>query len=142
LSYDLAIIIVYGPHAYFHDGLRIQKWKHELLSDGSHFSFMGNLAQFFVTLVSWGALMLAADFCSMLIHQIIDKYGHWAKTGLCFLGGAALLLFAGAFFGSDTLGLGPLYAFIGGTVLTLESFYLIFRRRRPAKSAVQPYRHY
>ncbi|HET6842229.1 MAG TPA: hypothetical protein VFK06_11180 [Candidatus Angelobacter sp.] len=96
---------------------------------------MGNLAQFFVTLVSWVALMLAADFCSMLIHQIIDKYGHWAKTGLCFVGGVALLLFAGAFFGSDTLGLAPLYAFIGGTVLTLESFFLLFRRL--AKSEAQ-----
>ena len=122
LSDDLAILIAYGPHAYH--------WKHELLSNGLHLSFMGRLAQFPVTLVFWGALMLAADFCSMLIHQIVDKYGHWAKTGLYFLGGAVLLLFAVAFYGSAPLG--PIYAFIGGPVLILESFFLLFRR--PAKS--------
>jgi|SRR5579859_2557605 len=135
LSNDLAIIIHYGPHAYFHHGLRVYS-KYGILSDGSYFPFVGSLAQFPVTLVFWVALMLTADFCAMLIHYIVDKYGHWAKTGLCFFCGVALLVFAGVFYDSYTLGLAPLYALIGGTVLTLESFSLLFRR--PAKSEAQP----
>lgn len=130
LADALAIIIAYGPHAYFRDGLRIYDWKHGILSDGSHISFVGSLVQVPATLALWVVLILATDFCSMLVNQIVHKNGRWLKTSLCFFGGVALLLFAGSLYREGAWGAHPipLSALIGGMVLIWKSFVLLFRR--------------
>ena len=130
LADALAIIIAYGLHAYFRDGLRIYDWKHGILSDGSHLSFIGGLVQVPTTLVLWVALIFATDFCSMLINQSIHEKGRWLKTVLCFSGGAALLLFAISLYREGSWGVHPvpLSALIGGAVLIWKSSGLLFTR--------------
>lgn len=130
LADALAILIAYGPHAYFRNGLRIYDWKHGILSDGSHLSFAGGLVQVPATLTLCVALIFATDFCSMLINQSVHKKGRWLKTCFCFFGGAALLLFAGSLYREGSWGLHPvpLSALIGGTVLIWKGFGLLFTR--------------
>lgn len=125
----LAIVVAYGPHAYFSNGLRIYDWKHGILSDGSHLSLLGAMVQIPATLVTLAALIFATDFCSALASQSVQRNGPWLKTGLCFFGGAALLLFAGSLYRDHTWGAHPipLSAAIGGTVLIGKGFSLFFR---------------
>ncbi len=56
-----AVIIAYGPHAYFREGLNISNWKHDLLSNGAYLSFTGKLVQVPTTLILWAETIYAAD---------------------------------------------------------------------------------
>ena len=129
LADALAIVVAYGPRAYFHEGLRIYDWKHGILSDGSHLSFVGGLVQVPSTLVLWVALIFATDFCSMMIQHIVRRTSPWLESAFCFFGAAGLLLFAASLYHQSGWGLHPvpLSALIGGTVLIWKGFARVFR---------------
>jgi len=131
LTDAFAIIVAYGPHAYFHDGLHIVNWKHNLLSNGGYLSPMGHLLKVCCTLVLWGAAIGATDFCSMLIQRIIRRNGRWVEVAFRLLGGTALLAVAGYLNRQAhwRLVLHPisLAALIGGAVLIWKSLASIFR---------------
>ena len=130
LADALAIVIAYGPHAFFSQGLRIADWKHGILSDGSHLSAAGVLVQIPGTLALCVAFLFATDFCSMRINQIVPENRPSLKAALSLVGGAALLLFAGSLYREGAWGAHPvpLSALIGGTVLVWKGFALLFSR--------------
>jgi len=130
LADAFAIIVAYGPHAYFREGLRISDWKHGLLSNGAYLSFGGKLVEVPTTLMLWAAAIYGADFCSMIIQQIISRNGRWTGMALRLVGGAALLAFAGHLYRQGRWGLHPVpfSALIGGAVLIWKGFASISRK--------------
>jgi len=130
LAGAFAIIVAYGPHAYFREGLHISDWKHDLLSNGAHLSFTGKLVQILTTLMLLVFAIYGADFCSMLIQQIIRRNGRWTGTAFRLVGGAALLAFAAHLYRQGNWGLHPvpLSALIGGAALIWKTFASISRK--------------
>jgi hypothetical protein len=125
----LAIIAACGPHAYFREGLHVSDWKHDLLSNGAYLSFTAKLVPMPQLLCPGAAATMAADFCSMIIEQII-----WRKrraTGMAFrpVGGAALRVFAWHLYRQGSWGLHqvPWSALMGGAVLMWKGFASILR---------------
>ena len=124
LADAFAIIVAYGPHAYFREGLYISDWKHDLLSSGAYLSFTGKLVEIPTTLMLWAATIYAADFCSMLIQQTIHRNGRWTGMAFRLAGGSTLLTFAAYLYRQGGSGLHPvpLSALIGGAVLVWKAF--------------------
>jgi len=129
LASALAIIIAYGPHAYFQEGLHIVDWKHDWLSNGGYLSFTGKLIEVILTLVLWFVLIYAADFSSMCIQQIIRRNGRWLEVAFRLLGGAALLAFSAHLYRHGNWGIHPIpfSALLGGSILLLKGLALIFK---------------
>jgi len=129
-----AVIIAYGPHAYFREGLYISNWKHDLLSNGAYLSFTGKLVQVPTTLILWAGTIYAADFCSMLIQQTIRGNARWRGMVFRLVGGAALLVFASCLYRQGNWGVHPvpLSALIGGVVLVWKGF------ASPLKKSIEP----
>ena len=94
LADTFAVILAYGPHAYFQEGLRVVDWKHGLLSNSAYLSLPGRLVEVPTTLILWLGAICTADFCSMIFQEIIRRNGRWAGTAFRVVGGAALLAFA------------------------------------------------
>ena len=130
LAEALAIIVAYGPHAYFLEGLRIIDWRHGTLSNGAYLSFMGWLIEGPGTLALWVAAICGADFCSMLMQQVARRNSRWVSTAFRLVGGATLLVFAGHLYRQANWGLHPvpLSALIGGAVLIWKGFASIFAK--------------
>jgi len=130
LASAFAVIVAYGPHAYFREGLYISDWKHDLLSSGAYLSFMGKLVEIPTTLILWAATIYAADLCSMLIQQIIHRKGRWTGMAFRLVGGSTLLTFAAYLYRQGGWGLHPvpLSALIGGAVLVWKAFASIFAK--------------
>jgi hypothetical protein len=130
LADAFALIVAYGPHAYFREGLHIVDWKHGVLSTGDSLSSVGKLIRVPTTLVLMAVAVYGADFCSMLIRQVIRRNGR--RTGMAFrlVGGATLLAFAGYLYREAGSGLHPvpLSALLGGAVLLWKAFASIFRK--------------
>ncbi len=124
LADAFAIIVAYGPHAYFRERLYISDWKHDLLSSGAYLSFMGKLVEIPATLMLWAATIYAADFCSMLIQQTIRRNGRWTGMAFRLVGGSTLLTFAAYLYRQGGWGPHPvpLSALIGGAVLVWKAF--------------------
>lgn len=124
LADAFALIVAYGWHAYFREGLRIVDWKHGVLSTGGCLSFVGRLVQISTTFLLIAVAVYGADFCSMLIQQGIQRKGRWVDTALRLLGGVTLLAFAISLYSQGGWGLHPipLSALIGGAVLIWKAF--------------------
>lgn len=71
-----------------------------------------------------------ADFCSMLIRQVVRRNGRWAGMAFRLMGGAALVAFARHLYDEGSWGLHPvpLSALLGGAVLVWKGFASIFRK--------------
>lgn len=119
----IAIIVSYGPHAFFIEGLRITNWKHDMLSNGTSLSFVAKLLEVLTTLVLMGVLVLSADFAAMLIRALAARNPPWVGVLLRLLGGAGLLLFARCIYrqGYPFNHPIPLAALAGGAVLILKA---------------------
>lgn len=130
LANAFALIVAYGPHAYFREGLHIVDWKHDVLSTGGTLSFVGKLVQVPTTLMLIAVAVYGADFCSMLIQQVIQRNGRWTGMAFRLMGGTALLAFARHLYGEGSWGLHPvpLSALLGGAVLVWKGFASIFRK--------------
>ena len=76
LANAFALIVAYGPHAYFREGLHIVDWKHDVLSTGGTLSFVGKLVQVPTTLMLIAVAVYGADFCTMLIQRAIRRNGY------------------------------------------------------------------
>jgi len=130
LADALAIIVAYGPNAYFREGLHVVDGKHDLLSNGAYLSFTGALVEILTTLMLWGAAILATDFGSMLIQRITQREGRWVGMIFRLIGGAALLAFAASLYRQGSWGLHPipLSALIGGVVLIWKGLAFLSRK--------------
>lgn len=130
LADAFAVIVAYGRHAYFREGLRIVDWKHDVLSTGGCLSFVGKLVKVLTTLMLMAVGVSGADFCSMHIQQVIRRNGRWTGMAFRLMGGTALLAFARHLYGEGGWGLHPvpLSALLGGAVLAWKGFASIFRK--------------
>jgi len=130
LADAFAVIVAYGPQAYFREGLHITDWKHGLLSNGAYLSFLGKLIEVPTTLMLLVVAVYAADFCSMLIEQSIRRNGRWMGTAFRLVGGTALLAFAAHLYRQGSWGLHPVpfSALIGGAALVWKALASIARK--------------
>jgi len=119
LADALAIIVAYGPSAYFHQGLHIANWKRGILSNGESLSILGRLVQVPSMLFLWIAAIHAADFVSMVLQQYLSTSNRWMSLPIRLLGGVALLYFAYSLYQQGHWGLHPvpLSALLGGIYL-------------------------
>jgi hypothetical protein len=125
----LFVILAYGPHAFFIDGLRISDWKHGVLSTGAKLPFFSNLVRILLTMLLWMSLIGVSEFSAGCLTTFLMHRPRWMSGIARFLGGVLLFLFVGWFWlPSPLFHPIPLAASIGGIVLIWKGVASIFRR--------------
>jgi hypothetical protein len=129
----IAIIVAYGPHAFFVEGLRITDGKHDALSNGAYLSFLGKLIEVLTTLVLMVLPVYGADFGTMLIRPLVGRGAPWAGAFLRLLGSAGLLLFVRWLYrrGYPLIHPIPFAALIAGVVLIWRAIGSALRGNPP-----------
>jgi hypothetical protein len=109
----LLVMILYGPHAFFVEGIRVTDWKHGVLSNGAHVGPLTGIMGF----VWWAPLIACAEIAVGFLSSFLRAKTRWWSAGAQFLGGSMLLTFSGwlvfhdSFFATHPI---PLAALIGG----------------------------
>jgi len=88
----LTVIIVYGPRAFFAEGLRIVNWKQRLLSSGVVLPGWGTFVMGFLTLLLIVLSVFVAEFAAGKLRTFLNGRGPSVTACVRLLGGAALLL--------------------------------------------------
>lgn len=112
----LLVIILYGPHAFFIQGIRVSDWKHGVVSNGAHVGPLTGL----MTFVCWGPLIACAEIGAGLLSSFLRARPRWLSALAQSLGGVMLLTFSGWLSFRDGFPLIhpiPLAALIGGVVM-------------------------
>lgn len=148
LGYSLAarivgnatILLLYGWHAFFDQGLRPGEWKrHEapLLSNGAPLHWAGMLMVLFGTPLVTVALALGAEFAASRVRAFLGRQWLWVTVTARLILGLALI--ALSLWPSSPRGgfefphhLGSVAAFVGGCVLIWKAIAAPFRS--PSKS--------
>ena len=127
LAEVVAIIVAYGPHAFFVGGLRITDWKHDRLSNGDFLSAPGKLIEVLLILALMVVAICGADFLSMQLQEL-SRRARWIGVLLRLVGSAALLLFGLSSYrqGYSLLPL-PMVAFIAAVVLMWQAMRFAVR---------------
>jgi hypothetical protein len=128
----LAVLILYGRHAFFVEGLRVADWKHAILSNGVRLPWWGNL-MIGPPIVPVAALLIfGAEFAAGRMRTFLERKPAWTTAAARLFGGAALLGFSFWLYsprqGAPFLLPIPLSAFIGGTVLLWKAAASVFRK--------------
>jgi len=125
------LILAFGPHAFFIDGLRVADWKHGVLSTGANLPFVSNLIRGVLTLAFWIAFIGISEFCAGLLARFLTHRPRWMSSAARILGGFLLFVFVGEF--SRVNGRLILFhpisiaAVIGGCVLIWKGVTSVFR---------------
>jgi len=130
---NLTVLILYGRHAFFVQGLRVADWKHAILSNGVRLPWWGNL-MIGPPIVPVAALLIfGAEFAAGRVRAFLERKPAWTTAAARLVGGAALLGFSFWLYspqqGAPFLHPIPLSAFIGGTVLLWKVAASVFRKR-------------
>jgi len=131
IACDLTVLLLYGWHAFFDQGLRVADWKHSMLSNGERLSWWGTL-MIGPPVVPFVVLMIfGADSAVGRARKVLAARSRWATAGARFLGGAALLGFSFWLYsppqGFPFMHPIPFSAFIGGAVLVWKAVATPFR---------------
>jgi hypothetical protein len=127
----LFVMVAFGPHAFFVDGLRVADWKHGVLSTGAKLSFVSNLGRGLLTMFSWLLLIGASEISAGLLAAFLAHRPRWMSAIARLLGGSLLFLFVGWFWLPGPLFHPiPLAASIGGMVLIWKGVASVFRRKQ------------
>ena len=113
----LLVILMYGPRAFFVEGLRVSDWKHGVLSNGDSVGPLTGLIGF----PSWILLIVCAEIAAGMLSSFLRSRKGWRLGITQFLGGSMLLVFCGWLFWDDGFPLFhpiPAAALIGGGHLT------------------------
>ena len=133
LADALAVIVGHSWHAYFHEGLRIVNWKHNVLSNGEYLSPTGHLVKGIASLSLWAAAIGATDFCSLVIQRIIGRHGRWTETAFRLVGGTALLAFGANIYRQANYPWAlhpiPISALVGGAILVWRGLASIWQHQ-------------
>jgi hypothetical protein len=116
----LLVIILYGPHAFFIQGIRVTDWKHGVLSNGAHVGPLTGI----MTFVWWAPLIACAEIAAGFLSSFLRAKPWWLSAVAQFLGGSMLLTFSGWLWFHDGVLLIhpiPLSALIGGGVMTWKA---------------------
>ena len=71
LGDSCVVILTYGPHAFFDDGLHVADWRHGILTNGEKLTFLSNLLRMLITLFSWAVIMIAAEFTAWWVRSFL-----------------------------------------------------------------------
>jgi hypothetical protein len=126
----LFVILVFGPHAYFVEHLRVKDWKHGVLSTGETLSTPKSMLLGLMSFVLWVALIFLTEWLAGLHTQILKHRSPWVSNLCRLLGGGALLFFA--FILYNYVGFPPVHpipisSLIAGVVLIWQGVKRILR---------------
>ena len=129
---NLTVLLLYGRHAFFDQGLRVESWKHSILSNGMRLPWYGTLMIGPAILPIMAAAVYGAEFVAKQIRSYLARRSPWAMAGAKLLGAAALLALS-VWFYSPPQGFPPLHpiplsALIGGIVLAWRAFTTALHR--------------
>ena len=94
IACDLTVLVLYGGHAFFREGLRVADWKHSILSNGAHLRWWGTL-MIGPPVVPLTALMVfAAEFVKGRVNAFLAARSKWLTAGGRLVAAAALLGFS------------------------------------------------
>lgn len=129
---NLTVLLLYGRHAFFDQGLRVQDWKHSILSNGVKLPWYGTLMIGPTILPICGVAVLGAELVAKRLRSNLARRSRWVMIGTRILGGCALLGLSVWFYSPPRafplLHPIPLSALIGGAVLVWKALTSIFRR--------------
>jgi hypothetical protein len=128
----LFVILVYGPHTYFAEHLRIKNWKHGILSTGERMSSGKTMLLGLISLVLWVALIYFTEWLAGLLTQFLSHRAPWVSNLFRFLGGAALLSFCVVLYSYlqfPFIHPIPLSSLISGVVLIWHGIKRLFRHQ-------------
>ena len=86
--------LMYGPHAYFVEGLHVNDWKHGIMSTGKELSFSGQLLLYLFTFIFWIALIAFSEWMAGFVRVFLGRHAPWVSAAFRLVGGLALLAFA------------------------------------------------
>jgi hypothetical protein len=129
---DLTVLLLFGRHAFFDDGLRVQDWKHSVLSNGVHLPWYGTLMIGPTIIPICAAAVFGAEFIAKQLRFYLAQRSLWCKGAVRFLGGAALVALSVWFYSPPhafpPIHPIPLSALVGGVVLLWTATATFFRR--------------
>lgn len=131
---NLTVLLLYGSHAFFDEGLRVEDWKHSILSNGVRLPWYGTLMIGPTILPICAAAAFGAEFVAKHLRSFLTERSLWAMTGARLLGGTALLALSVWFYSPPhafpPMHPIPLSALVGGVVLVSRAFANFLRRLR------------
>lgn len=123
---DLTVLLLYGGRAFFDQGLRVEDWKHSVLSNGVSLPWYGTLMIGPTILPICAAAVFAAEVVAKHLRSYLAQRPLWIVAGARLLGGAALLALSVWFYSPPQafppLHPIPLSALIAGVVLAWRAF--------------------
>jgi hypothetical protein len=126
------VLLLYGGHAFFNEGLRVEDWKHSILFNGVRLPWYGTLMIGPTILPICTAAALGAEFVAKHLRSYLSQRPLWAMTGARLLKGAALLALSVSFYSPPhtfpPVHPIPLSAPVGGVVLVWRAFANFLRR--------------
>src|SRR5579859_5613929 len=131
IACDLTVLLVYGWHAFFTEGLRVADWKHSVLSNGARLPWWGTLMIGPPTIPLIVVMIFGAEFAVGRMREFLAPRSKWAMAGARFVGATALLGFSFWLYspshGFSVPASDPLSAFIGGAVSIWKAATTPFR---------------
>ena len=119
---NLAVLILYGRHAFFVQGLRVADWKHAILSNGVRLPWWGNL-MIGPPIVPVAALLIfGAEFAAGRGRAFLDRKPAWTTALTRLVGGAR----------TARIFLLALFAATRCSVLASHSAFRVHRRNGPS----------
>jgi hypothetical protein len=125
----LFVLLAFGPHSFFVDGLRVTDWKHGVLSTGEKLSFFSSLGRVALTMLFWLLLIGVSEFSAGWLAAFLAHRPRWMSAVARFVAGSLLFGFASWCWSPKLLFHPiPLAACIGGIVLVWKGVASVFRR--------------
>src|SRR5437660_11614953 len=81
-----ALILAFGPHAFFVDGLRVTNWRNGILSNGGTLPFALEFARRTLWLFLGLSLIGLAELSAGALRRFLFRRPRWMYTAVCFLG--------------------------------------------------------
>lgn len=90
----LMIIMIVGWHTFYVEGLRVDDWKHGIMSNGQPLPFPGNPLLGLTTFILWILFIACAEYIAGVMPGILKPFGKWGSAAARLIGGVLLLFFA------------------------------------------------
>jgi len=129
---DITVLLLYGRHAFFYEGLRVADWRHAILSNGAMLPWWGAELIGLPTLPVWVLMIFATEFVAGRVRAFLVHRSRWATVGVRFVGAVGLFGFAFWLYSSPQrfppIHPIPISALIGGAVLIWRAAVTPFRK--------------
>jgi hypothetical protein len=92
--YALFVIVKFGRHAFFVEGLRFVSWKHGILSNGQHLPPSSEVARGLFTFFLWITFIGCCEWVAGLMSAAVRRFPPLIPAVLRVIGGAMLVGFS------------------------------------------------